>query len=196
MHTTLSRVAPVGSTKLDTDPRVDAYIYKIASGFVAMVYAGRSVRPTFHYRYKDEDSARRAALNYVKVYCEARDARDSAIKARRAERTQPHTLNIGDILYCMWGYDQTNVDFIQVTKLIGKTMVEYRHIRESVTSEYPGTDSVLPIKDGFVPDTGYRGGTHKARVDGSSNSIRLYSFASASPWDGKPKHQTAFGWGH
>ena len=30
----------------------------------------------------------------------------------------------GDIFYSSWGYDQTNIDYYKVTKLIGKASVE------------------------------------------------------------------------
>ena len=36
--------------------------------------------------------------------------------ARAAERRKPHDLVVGDVLSAMWGYDQTNVDYYQVTR--------------------------------------------------------------------------------
>ena len=37
---------------------------------------------------------------------------------------EPRNLTVGDVLRCQWGYDRTNVDYYQVTELVGKTMVE------------------------------------------------------------------------
>ena len=37
-------------------------------------------------------------------------------------------LKVGDVLSGSWGYDQTNVEFWEVTKLVGKRMVEIREL--------------------------------------------------------------------
>ena len=56
-------------------------------------------------------------------------ARRGRAKARTAERAaQGHTLEVGDVLRAVWGYDQTNVDYYEVTKKIGRSMVEVREI--------------------------------------------------------------------
>ena len=39
-------------------------------------------------------------------------------------KTQPRQLKPGHVLVASWGYEQTNVDYYQVTRLIGQTMVE------------------------------------------------------------------------
>ncbi|MER9484225.1 hypothetical protein NKI74_33885 [Mesorhizobium sp. M0494] len=43
---------------------------------------------------------------------------------RRDERKRPHGFEVGHVLYASLGYDQTNIDFYQVTKIIGAHMVE------------------------------------------------------------------------
>ena len=41
----------------------------------------------------------------------------------KEERTNPHTLKVGDVLYCSWGYAQTNVDYFKVSEVIGKRII-------------------------------------------------------------------------
>jgi len=38
----------------------------------------------------------------------------------------------GDMLKMSWGYDQTNVDFFEVTRVIGKAMIEIRKVVSKV----------------------------------------------------------------
>jgi len=49
--------------------------------------------------------------------------------------SKTHSLNVGDILRASWGYDQTNIDYFQVTALVGKSMVEVREIGYATRNE-------------------------------------------------------------
>jgi len=42
-------------------------------------------------------------------------------------------LNEGDILVSSWGWEQTNVDYYVVTRLVGKTSVEINRIGQNST---------------------------------------------------------------
>ena len=50
---------------------------------------------------------------------------------RKAEQKAPRKLQVGHILYTSWGYDQTNVDYYQVTALKGETMVIVQKLEQS-----------------------------------------------------------------
>ncbi len=112
-------------------------------------------------------------------------------KAERAlARKAPHTLKIGDILYSSWGYDQTNIDYYQVTKVISDHSVQIRPIASKITDHSSDrTDYVVPVKNAFT-------GPAETRRVTAGNYIRIASYASASLWDGRPKYQTASGYGH
>ena len=64
--------------------------------------------------------------------------------------TNKFGVQVGDIFYISWGYDQTNVNFFQVVALVGAVSVRikeihYDHVRtESYMSGY-----VVPVKDKF-----------------------------------------------
>ena len=100
------------------------------------------------------------------------------------------TVKVGTILYSSWGYDQTNIDYYMVTKIIGKTFVEIQRIEsqldESKSNAY--TDAVMPYK---VLNPAARKFRKKVRVDGDGDvSVRLNTYSNAWLWDGKPKMQT------
>ena len=80
-------------------------------------------------------------------------------------------LEVGDVLRCSWGYDQTNIDYYQVTKLVGKTMVEIRQIAgHSVDTAWMQGESA-PQVGAFIGKPMRR----KAIGDG----VRVNSFSSA-----------------
>lgn len=109
----------------------------------AVAYIGNSGKPAWNYSFRDE--ARRAA--YVSSWLASMEASKKARDARAAERkanlAKPHALKVGDVLSGSWGYDQTNVEFWEVTKLVGKRMVEIRELAcESVETGYMSGNSV------------------------------------------------------
>ena len=99
-----------------------------------------------------------------------------------------HDLEVGSILYSSWGYDQTNVDFYKVIRRTPHTIdiVELRN--HTVLDKGPYTE-VIPDPDVFFGDVikGKRVGKY---------GIKLNSYARAYPWDGKPKYETGWGFGH
>jgi len=105
------------------------------------------------------------------------------------ERKQfQHTFKEGDILVTSWGYDQTNVDFYQVTNVIGKA-VEIREIGLKVVGGQGGPqEDVMPLPNQFI-------GPPKRKIP-TGECLRLNTYSSACPWDGKPESQTGGGWGH
>lgn len=73
------------------------------------------------YGYADEDAIRKAI--------------------EQAEDKEPETekpangVQVGDLFVCSWGYDQTNVDFVQVVALCGKSSVRVRPVQPKVAEE-------------------------------------------------------------
>lgn len=105
------------------------------------------------------------------------------------------TAKVGDILYSSWGYDQTNIDFYQVTAVSGSSAT----VREIAKNYLPsqssrGQDAVMPAVGSFI------GPPKKKRVQKSGGGrdyrIKIDDSSTAWPWDGKPKFQTASGFGH
>ena len=68
------------------------------------------------------------------------------------------SFEVGNILYSSWWYEQTNVNFYQVTKKVGLTMVELREIRSksiNVGEYHSMTDHVVPVADQFKEGKNY-----------------------------------------
>ena len=63
----------------------------------------------------------------------------TAKPAKVAKKVNKFGVEVGDVFYMNWGYDQTNVDFYQVIELVGEQSVRIAHVRpEIVKSENEG----------------------------------------------------------
>jgi len=107
-------------------------------------------------------------------------------------------VDIGAIFVSSWGYDQTNVDFYEVVRKTASS-VELRKIGKRTQSAVRGSDRVVPTKGAFVAGSKpklkrlqYSWGVEKALRP----YVTISSFQHASLWDGKPRHETAAGYGH
>ena len=170
------------------DPEVEYYAWDENGVPYAIGFGGKRSKPDFNYRFRtaeQRDAHIERWLNNQKAHSEYQ-------AKRKAERAKPHTLKLGDILYTSWGYDQTNIDFYQVTKVIGKKMIEIREIgSKTVRNDGGGCDYVVAVRGSFL-----EGKKPMKKMAGPDNCVRIESYAHARPWDGEPKYETALGWGH
>jgi hypothetical protein len=152
----------------------------------AIAFAGKQSKPLFHHRYTTEAQRQRAIDEAIESRKAVFEIKDKRLKERREFK---HEFEVGAILYSSWGYDQTNIDFYQVTKIISPKMIEIREIAKDVDHTEETADYVVPVKDRFV-------GAPQRRQVAPGHTVRLTSFSHASAWDGKPKYQTGSGFGH
>jgi hypothetical protein len=162
---------------------LDIRAYQQNGVWYGVAFAGRANRPLWHYRFRDRAQLDRRIDETVS---DRRGHMDVVQKRQEERRNFKHSMKVGDILYSSWGYDQTQCDFFQVTE-IGEKSVKIRGIGKKKVG--PDSDSVVAIPDRFT-------GAEMLKIVGLNNTIRLTSYSSAYPWDGKPKYETPFGMGH
>ena len=101
-----------------------------------------------------------------------------------------HGLKVGDILYSMWGYDQTNVDYYKIMGVKGKSVI-IQQIKERTIEDgfmcgktTPIINEVLgePLKK--IPQPSINDVLHGKEPRALVN-LNSYSFAEL--WDGQPK---------
>jgi hypothetical protein len=126
-------------------------------------YRGRAKKPALLVRYKTEERRDEAAAEFLNGTMKRK------ANSRKAEE---RALKVGDVLRSMWGYEQTNIDYYLVTRLVGKCSVEIVEIgRQSLSDEYlQGT--CIPNPENVI------GTPFTKRVNG--NYVRISSFQSAS----------------
>jgi hypothetical protein len=176
--------------KLEADDSTAVvYLYMTASVYYAVGFGGKRSKPDFHYRYRNAEHR----AEHVKQYMDNIAANEKSSRERRAKANAfEHTLKVGDILYSSWGYDQTNIDYYEVTQVVGKKTVKIREIgltRVDDDSTHFTAENVVPLKGRYV-------GEEMLKRVKEGNVVSIASYANAYPWDGTPKYQTAFGYGH
>ena len=122
------------------------------------------------------------------LYCSCKENHSTVVlkpnqvtKVARADTVMP---KIGDLFYSSWGYEQTNIDFYQVTD-VTKRMVGLTPIGESRKYNGPMDGEVTPVPNLFTGDTKM----HLVRFDGEDRPyFRLNSYSSAWPAKADDSH--------
>lgn len=160
------------------------WVWEDGDRYMGIAFQGKSDKPLWHYRFRD-DAGRQREINQTIA------ARKSTLKYK-ADRLQErkefqHDIKVGDIFYTSWGYDQTNVDFFEVVALKAKAVV-VREVASKTVREERGADYVAAVPGAYV-------GPPMTKVPQMGNSLKIDGH-HASRWDGKPKYETAAGFGH
>lgn len=124
------------------------YLYEPAPGHLcARAFHGKAAKPDWSYRFSTP-TAREA---HVAKFFEARRSHAKE-KAERAESAKSikNPFQVGHVLKSTWGYDQTNVDWYQVTRVSAKSvwLREIGATANQVTGSTTGT--CLPDIDQFI----------------------------------------------
>lgn len=172
---------PVGATKV-SDKASDAvvYIYSTKSGRLgAMMFAGKRAKPDQHFTYRTAEAREASVCRYLDGIRAATARKATAAAERREALAKSHGVEVGHIFAASWGYDQTNVDFYEVTAIIGRRMVEVRKIAAIGTDTGASTGTVVPNSGRYV-------GEPMRRMVDASRGIKIDTCRWASLWPGRP----------
>lgn len=168
-----TRFYPEGAAKRQDElSSAVVYSYEAAGVPYAVAYHGKANKPDWHHRFRSNEQREAKILSHFESQ---RLGDKHTIEQREKRKTEGHGLEVGDILSSSWGYDQTNVDYYQVTAIIGKQMVELREIAgKSKAQDVHFTDrgSCVPDPDNFTGAP--------FRKMARNGYVRLNSFSGAS----------------
>lgn len=138
--------------------------------FCAAGFSGKRGLPDFNYSFRSKEARQKFVSEWLEGLRDKAE-RKAALRAEAAaKRAAGHQLAVGDVLEASWGYEQTNVDYYQVTALIGRCMVEVREIgRQAEQTGYLQGDCV-PAKNQF------KGEPMRRRVCDDGRSIKVESW--------------------
>lgn len=186
---TLPRSAyiPTGATKiLCKGADALAYVYTAKSGKpAAAMFAGKAAKPVHHYSYRSPAEREASVRRFFESARRIAADKAQAAAERRERLAKGHGLELGHVLSASWGYEQTNVDFYVVTKLIGRRMIEVRKcagIRHD-TGDMTGT--VTPNSEKLI-------GEPLRRQISAHGCIAITEYARASVWDGRPMRFSSY----
>lgn len=162
-----------------------AFTYETAGALYALGFCGKRQRPDWHFRF---GTAERRAEHIERYFTGRRSSAARKMQAReqeRAQRARPHGIEIGHVFVSSWGYEQTNVDFYQVTALNGRSMLTARKIA-SIDAGQTGSmaGKCVPAADQFIGEP--------KRYAIRRGRIRVSSCAIAELWDGRPRYWSSY----
>lgn len=118
------------------------------------------------------------------------------MKTKTNKKMSENGYKVGDYLYSMWGYDQTNIDFFKVVGVTAKTLRIVPVQSRVVKSDVPYRRCVVPAdkvdeccvfdKRGDVKKRGYM-----IKRVGSDMTISISGFAVARKWHGGAMDETS-----
>lgn len=196
-YPTLPRESYLPKELVGTKPNYDTkglplavWTWEDDRGIYAIGFKGRAKKPLFYTRYRSESNRERDIQSYMDG---VRENEERKRKNREEQKSWGHGISVGDIFYSSWGYDQTNIDYYEIVDVRGKQVI----VREIETQTMGPDDGpqvkVTPAKGRYKgkamrrkPRKGYKG----------QPSIKISDVQTAYPWDGKPKYQTGWAYGH
>ncbi|MFL6283551.1 MAG: hypothetical protein ACJ74Q_10470 [Pyrinomonadaceae bacterium] len=178
---------PKGSIKL-TPKGVEAvvYIYESAGRPCALIFVGKQNKPALHTQYRSTERREQ----HVREYIDSRRKVEQYKAEQNAQRRGfQHSYKVGDVLAHSWGYDQTNVEFYQVTATTPGTVT----IREIAQKAVPGSqvshgmaENRVPVPGSFLEKSETM--TKRPQYQESGPGYVPMKHGSCSKWDGRPRY--------
>jgi len=155
----------------DKNSTAVAYLYATNKGEpVVKCFAGKRAKPDYHYKYKTMAAAHKKIADHA---IETWAVEETKKASRAARSSADRGLDVGDVLRCSWGYDQTNIDYYQVLRLVGKKSVEI--IAICADSKETGN-----MKGDSVPSVGEFKKDAKPMIKrATKGAVRIESYANA-----------------
>lgn len=180
----------------DDSLNVIVFLQITESGMVYMIgFSGKRAKPDFHLRFRSIEHADSYHESWHKGLVSRATVKAERKAEKAAKSAQPHPLALGDVLVSSWGYEQTNYDYYQVTRLVGKQSVEIRELaRQAAESGFMQGDCV-PVKGVFKGEPMVKRVNEHGRVKVHSWGVwasKKESVTVAGVEIFKPDHYTAY----
>ena len=176
-HLAQRRAAEVRDYTLHTSrPDLGLEVYTkpfVGDSVLAQGFRGRAGKPAWFYKFRPA-----AELEvYIAREIEARQKHVDFKAKAKADRSAPATIAVGDVFRASWGYDQTNIDYYQVTQIISPLTIEIRAIGAVSWETHHMQGESVPALDQFIG----RAMRKRVRNTGSDGgaAVRINSFCDA-----------------
>ena len=168
--------------KVERENYKDIIIVKHSLNSVA-IWEYNSAKPTFHYMFSDD--VKRG--DFIKERKQQADRREADNQRRMNEYVEKKKLfEVGSILYCSWGWEQTNIDWY----IILERKNDYILIQEIGTKKT--YDNNYNDRGSCLPDATVRIGEPFRKKITKYASVELASYKYCTIWDGSPKSWSSY----
>lgn len=161
---------PKGSLKVaDKASDAVAYVYQSESGkFYAAIFYGKQAKPVAHYRYRSVAEREASVKRHFEGRRAALAAKEQRKEAGKSEAEKfAQAIEVGDIFYTSWGYDQTNIDYYEITSVSGQTVTVRKVAMSSEDLGYDWRYKCVPQSGQFIGEaTRHRIQAGYLKIDG------------------------------
>lgn len=182
----MTRYIPENAKEIKKDG-LDGVVYTYDSGrgvLSAIAYSGRRNKHDFHYIFENEqDRAEFITKFFKRRAAYARHKKEHKARQRELRAQFLAKIEVGSIFVTCWGYEQTNVEWYEITHVKGCT-VRLCQIAADFTATGYMSGNTSPIKGAFI-------GEELTRVV-RGNGIRIDDVVTAFLSDGSPCHCTSY----
>lgn len=146
----------------------------------------------YNYVFKSLEEAEKYANSYINRISVNIESRQNELNKKRELNKSvlaSDFYKVGDVIYNSWGYEQTNIEFYQVTK-VGVKSIEIKEIHKKTVQGSEGFMScnVLPDIDNFIEN----GDSYNLRVKHEGRLSNPKSFFYMCKHDGRPKYNSFY----
>jgi hypothetical protein len=157
---------------------------KNAGKFHVIIF-GSAPKPLGNYIFRTQTDAElwiTAALQGIRDKME----RAEIEKAEKKQFDATQHWTVGDVVYNSWGYEQTNIDFYQVTRVSEKCVWIREIAQNSSDNGGPNGGTCFPRRNEFIGEE-----IRKAAKSRWPDSLSM-THGACSKWNGKPKHCSSY----
>lgn len=151
-------------------------------GFIA--YSGKRNKHDLFVRYRTREQRDQGAARYIEQRTVAARQQEQ-MRQNRILKSNP--VKIGDVFYTSWGYDQTNVEFYQVTAVKGQ-FVWVREICKNIEESGFMSGHTTPVKNTFRESAGELKKRVLTTDGGKTVHLKISDLRTAWQWDGRAKY--------
>lgn len=167
----------------DKDIEAEVFVFERAGAPYAMFFIGTSAKPSWYHRFRNAAEREQKIANAFSSLKKHKER----VAEGRAKRNVAPTINVDDIFYTSWGYEQTNIDFYKVTAVKGSmaTIVKI--------------DGAIAPSEGYAAMAGKCVANPKSVVPNSEQRVRIAYGNTfkverhyATKWNGEPLYWSAY----
>lgn len=168
------RWIPPGAELYKSVPELGIEVFaQLAPRVSAIFYSGKRNSKDWYYSFKDAAGLdARIAQSIADIQASKKYKAEA-----KAKRNVPNDVAVGDIFQCSWGYDQTNIDYYEVVKLVGAKMIEVREISRQSVADGDMQGECVPNPGRFIGPVMCK--VVSVYCEGAAPSFRVASYASA-----------------
>lgn len=169
---TASRYVPPNYYLLDKNESLGLEVYGRTIGKIcAICYTGKRQKSDWHFSFLSLASLEERVRQTITGLQESQERK----KQRAVERNAPHNLAVGVLMVASWGWEQTNIEYFQVTKIVSKSFIEVTPIGQTKTYDNAMSGDCLPLLGSFIGEPIKR----KVSMIGGRPYVKLDSYKSA-----------------